>query len=97
MMAYEVTSHNIRISDSYEVSKHGFDAILDDLKHRHPDCEVWHRSRWSLKAEWAVHNALYSLGIAREHTKDVDLNYPLPWYAILFYWLAGSFLWIFIK
>ena len=45
MRAYEVSPHNIRIPDSYEVSKHGFDAILDSLRMRHPDCEVWKRSR----------------------------------------------------
>ena len=97
MRQYAVTQYNIRIPDSYEVSKHGFDAILDDLKLRNPDCEVWKRSRWSLKAEWAVHSALYGLGIARERTKDVDLNHPLPWYVEALYYSIGAVAWIFIK
>ena len=97
MRAYEVAPHNIRIPDSYEVSKHGFDAILDYLKIRHPDCEVWKRSRWSLKAEWAVHNALYGLGIARERTKDCDLDYPQPWYVEGAYIVFGAIVWAFIR
>lgn len=97
MRAYEITPHNIRIPDSYEVSKHGFDAILDSLKLRHPDCEVWKRKRWSLKFEWATHNALYSLGIKREKTKDCDLDYPPPWYLCISYNIIGALVWPFIK
>lgn len=97
MRAYGITPHNICIPDSYEVSKHGFDAILDYLQNRYPDCDVWKRKRWSLKAEWAVHNALYGLGIAREHTKDVDLNYPLPWYVEGAYIVFGAVVWVFIR
>lgn len=97
MRAYEVSQYNIRIPDSYEVSKHGFDAILNHLQNRYPDCEVWKRSRWSLKFEWACHDALYALGIARSKTKDVDLNYPQKWYASAAYWLLGAIVWPFIK
>lgn len=97
MRAYEVTQYNIRIPDSYEVSKHGFDAILDYLKIRYPDCEVWKRSRWSLKAEWSVHVFLYNLGIARERTKDCDLNANQAWYAKAAYWVFGALVWPFIK
>ena len=97
MRAYEVSPHNIRIPDSYEVSKRGFDAILDSLKLRHPDCEVWKRSRWSLKAEWATHNALYGLGIARERTKDCDLNANQAWYVEGAYIVVGAIVWVFIK
>lgn len=97
MRAYEVSQYNIRIPDSYEVSKHGFDAILDHLQYRYPDCEVWKRSRWSLKAEWAVHSALYGLGIARGRTADVDLNAHLKWYMSALYWVLGALVWPFIK
>lgn len=97
MRAYEITPNNIRIPDSYEVSKHGFDAILDYLKLRHPDCEVWKRSRWSLKAELACHNFLYRIGYKRERTKDTDINHPLPWYVEGAYIVAGAVVWVFIR
>ena len=97
MRAYEITPHNIRIPDSYEVSKHGFDAILDHLQYRYPDCEVWKRSRWSLKFELATHNALYALGIARERTKDADLDVPQSWYVRVAYNVVGAVVWVFIK
>ena len=94
---YTVTQYNVHIPDSFEVSKHGFDAILDHLEMRYPDCEVWARKRWSLKAEWVTHSALYALGIARERTADVDLNAHLKWYASAAYWLIGAIVWPFIK
>ena len=97
MSVYKITSHNIHIQNSYKVSKHDFSTILDFLKLRHPDCEVWKRSSWSLKAEWAVHNALYGLGIARHRTKDVDLNHPLPWYVEGAYIVFGAVVWVFIR
>lgn len=47
--------------------------MLKILKNR--DC-VLERSNFSLLLEWASHNLLYDLHIARERTKDVDLEYP---------------------
>ena len=97
MRTYTVTQYNVHIPDSFEVSKHSFADVLGRIRQSHPDCEVWRRSRWSLKAEWAVHNALYGLGIARERTKDVDLNHPLPWYVEGAYIVFGTIVWVFIK
>lgn len=97
MRAYVVTQYNAHIPDSYEVSKRGFDGILDSLQIQYPHCEVWQRKRWSLKAEWSVRVFLYNLGIAREHTKDVDLNVPQPWYVRVAYNVIGAIVWPFIK
>ena len=94
---YTVTTYNVHIPDSFEVSKNGFDGILDMLAVQYPNCEVWNRSRRSLKAEWAVHNALYAIGIKRERTGSVDLNYPLPWYVGAAYYIGGAIVWLFIK
>lgn len=38
--------------------------------------QVWNRSMDSLVREWCAHNLLYDLGLWRDHTADVDLNYP---------------------
>ena len=94
---YTVTQFNVHIPDSFEVSKNGFDGILDMLTMQYPDCEVWNRSRRSLKAEWATHNALYALRIKRKRTKDVDLNANQPWYVSAAYYTLGALAWPFVK
>ena len=34
----------------------------------------WNRSYVSILREWKAHNAMYNLGVARNRTKDVDLD-----------------------
>lgn len=86
---------NIHIDNSYEVFKCEFQSRLEDYRHEHPDCDVFQRSMFSLKMEWAVHNALYDLHVARSRTKDVDLNHPNKW--AWAYIIIGLFVWIWIK
>lgn len=89
---------NIHISDSYLTPKADFDKVLNAYSKRHPGNEVFRfRSRFSLKTEWATHNALYGLGIRREQTKDLDLNYPQKVWERLAYPLIGCVVWPFIK
>ena len=56
-MEYDVSSNNIRLKSSYEVSKEDFERELLAIREQHPDSLVWNRSIDSLKREWAVHNA----------------------------------------
>ena len=88
---------NIHIGDSYRASKRDFGHILDWYKDRYPKSEVWKRSYFSLKTEWATHNALYALGVKRERTKDVDLNYPQKIWVRVAYTITGCLVWPFIK
>lgn len=77
---------NIHIKDSYKVPKRLFDSYLDSFKEH----EIMkHRSRFSLKLEWAAHNLLYMLHVQRERTKDVDLDYPQKWYYKISYFVLG--------
>ena len=55
------------------------------------------RTPFSIKTEWATHNALYALGIRREQTKDLDLNYPQKVWERLAYPFVGCIVWLFIK
>ena len=96
MVNYTATSNNIKIIDSWQVSKKKFQIELNGIKAEQPECEVWKRSDCSLCHEWAIHNALYCLGIARSHTKDVDLNYPQKWYVTFAYNFFGAIVWPFI-
>jgi len=87
-MSVYVTSHNIHIEDSWEISHKEFKSVLLRLKSE--DCLVYNRWMWSLRCEWAVHNVLYKLGLWRSHTKDVDLNYPIKWYVEVLYVIVGT-------
>ena len=82
---------NLHIVDSYKISKWN---MLKILKNR--DC-VLERSNFSLLLEWASHNLLYDLHIARERTKDVDLEYPQKWYYKVAYFIIGLLALIVIK
>lgn len=86
---------NIHIDNSYMVFKCEFKPYLEDYHRDHPDCDVFKRSMFSLQMEWATHNALYALHIARKRTKDVDLNYPNKWAWL--YNIIGVLVWIFIR
>lgn len=97
MRTYTVTQYNVHIPDSFEVSKWCFEDVLCRIRGHYPDSEVWKRSMRSLCAEWACHNALYGLGIARSRTKDVDLDYHPKWYMSALYWFLGAVVWPFIK
>lgn len=51
--------------------------VLKAIAEKHPDCKVIQkRSIKSLADEWIAHTRLYNLGIMRDHTADVDLEYP---------------------
>ena len=50
----KINEHNIHIVNSYAIRKRDFDCVLDN----YTDNEVAkHRTRFSLKMEWAVHNS----------------------------------------
>ena len=96
-MEYEVSSNNIKLKSSFEVSKEDFERELLAMRERHPDSQVWNRSIDSLKREWAAHNAFHALGILRSQTAHTDLNWPQPWFIRVAYDLVGKVVWPFIK
>lgn len=94
--------NNIHLADSYKVSKRAFDYYLDfikfDIKDKKADCIVMeHRTYRSMEREWACHNLLYALHIARHRTKDCDLNYPQKWWEKVGYFLFGGIAKLLIK
>ena len=97
-MMYEITDNgrNIHIVNSWAVYKHDFRDWLEEIWLHYSDCEVFTRSFASLEREWAVHNFLYYCHIARERTKDTDLNVPQAWYVKLAYTVFGILCWPFI-
>lgn len=96
-MDYDVSSNNIKLKSSFEVSKDDFERELAAIRGQYPDSLVWNRSIDSLKREWAAHNAFHALGLVRKQTADTDLNWPQPWFIRLGYDLLGRIAWLFIK
>lgn len=86
---------NIHIENSCKVSKHSFKAVLATYVDMDATEVKAHRSLYSLRAEWAVHNALHSLGLWKERTASVDLNYPCKW--AWAYVIIGTIVMPFIK
>lgn len=85
-----VTANNVHIKDSYKVSsKSEMKEMLYAIQYRHPECKTFNRSYESLISEWRTHNRLYRWGFKRNHTADVDLDYPLKWYMKLAYKILG--------
>lgn len=94
-MKYKIGAVALKLIDSYLVSKKNFTKELNKIRGLHPSCPVWQRSNRSLRLEWSSHNLAYSLGIARDRTKDVDLNYEQKWYHKLAYGFVGTIaLWL---
>lgn len=80
------------MEDSYEIrSKFLMRDILYDFRVDYADtCNVLkYRSDDSMINEWVAHNNLYILHLFRNHTKDVDLNYPQKWYEQPIWWLLS--------
>ena len=96
-MEYDVSSNNIKLKSSFDVSKEDFERELLAMRERHPESQVWNRSIDSLKREWAAHNAFHALGILRSQTAHTDLNWPQPWLIRVAYDLIGKVVWPFIK
>ena len=90
-----VSDNNIRIENGYLVKGRAFGFVLNRIRTDEPNEVTSNRSNYSLSCEWAVHNALYRLGLFRSHTKDVDLNYRcrLEW----LYIVLGSIIYPFVR
>ena len=86
---------NIHIEDSYRISKHSFKAVLATYTDEQSQEVKAHRCQYSLICEWSCHNALYALGLWRDRTRSVDLNYPNKWAWL--YCIVGTLAYPFIR
>lgn len=80
----KVEQDNICIFDSYKIK------TIKDMKAILKNLDI-DRSLFSLINEWRSHNLIYALGLFRNRTKDVNLNYKLPWYMEIIYTLVSPF------
>lgn len=96
-MKYKIFSNRIKLFDSCFIRKDRFQFEIDKIRNLYPTCHLWARSDNSIKREWAAHNWAYSLGIKRDKTADVDLNFEQKWYDKLGYFIIGSIALLVIK
>lgn len=78
--SYDVTS----IKDMKEVIKHVYYKYICKADNHN-------RTMFNLLNEWRAHNLLYTLGLFRSHTKDVDLNYNQHFIMKVLYGIASLF------
>ena len=96
-MKHKIYGSRVKLFDSYLVSKTRFETELNVIRYLHPTCRLWKRSIGSLRREWAAHNWAYSLGIRRDRTADVDLEYEPRWYHKFLYGIVGTIALLIIK
>ena len=97
MIDYILSDNNLHIPNSYRMDKRMFKPALTDIASANPDCPLFkNRSIAGMVLEWAVHNLCYYLGIMKERTGSVDLDYPRAWYWRLAYNTLGLIAWILI-
>ena len=87
------SENNTTIFDSYLVkSPWDMESIIYYIKAETSDeYAINKRNIPGMIYEWRVHNLLYSLGIKRDRTKDVDLNINQPWYIKAAYTILSPF------
>lgn len=84
-----VTDNCITIFDSYTTADRTLIRnILQYVKSQAPNNVTKNRSIFSLCNEWIAHSLLYKFGIAKSHTRDVDLEFP----QLIFYTIAWTIL-----
>lgn len=72
-----ISDNCITVRDSYKTAHRSLiRSILMYVASQAPNMVTSKRSMNSLCNEWIAHTRLYNLGIARSHTRDVDLEYP---------------------
>ena len=89
MAQFRILENRIKIFESYLMSKNQFLEVLDEIQELYPEHVAFRRSRKSMVLEWEAHNLLYRMGIKKNKTSDVDLDYPQPWIKRLGYGILG--------
>ena len=87
-----VSDNCITVHDSYTTTDRTLiRSILVYVKDQAPNNVTKNRSMFSLCNEWIAHSLLYKLGIAKSHTRDVDLEYPQSVLHTIAWTIIGTF------
>lgn len=72
---FSISDEVVFIRDSYKVKTiPEMEYIIMTLRIKYPSCKVLERSNESLINEWRTYNLFYTLGLFKDHTKNVCLN-----------------------
>lgn len=86
------SKNNIHINNSFKIKgRKNIMCVIKQIKEIFPNHLVSSISDSLLVNEWACHNMCYRLGIYKERTRDVDLDYGKPWYISMLYNIIGVF------
>lgn len=87
-----VTDNCITVRNSYKTARRILvKQVLQYVATQAPNNVTRNRSMFSLCNEWIAHTHLYNLGIARSHTRDVDLEYPQSALHSIAWTIIGTF------
>jgi hypothetical protein len=85
-----ILNNYVHINNSFKVtSRDDMNFVLDKIKTNYPNHEICNISNFMLVQEWATHNLLYSLGLFKDKTRDVDLNINKSWFISSLYCIIG--------
>ena len=88
-ISFKILSNRVKILNSYQITnKKEMKSILTNFLKEHSEIK-FDRSIDLLVKEWVVHNRMYKLGIKRDKTKDVDLEFNEKECYKLLYWILG--------
>lgn len=96
VLKVDLTNDNTTIFDSYRIKspsdmKLTINEIKNFIKNDDEEYAINKRSIIGMIHEWRTYNLLYSLGIFRNRTKDVDLNIEHKWYIKVMYFICSLF------
>lgn len=93
ILRVHASENNTTILDSHQVKRPSdMKSLLYSIKTGLPDTyAINRRGIFGMINEWRVHNLLYSLGMFKDRTKDVDLDTDQPWYMSVLYFILSPF------
>jgi hypothetical protein len=85
-----ISKNNVHINHSIKIKRRKeMTEIIDMIKQKLPEHEINNVSTFLCVQEWGVHNLLYSLGLYRDRTRDLDIDTNKPWYMKIIYYILG--------
>lgn len=94
IISFNLSEGNLQIENSYLIkSSDDMRKILTQISLANDTEYVCPRTTKSMIREWKSHNLLYYLGLFKERTKHVDLNFKSKWYENVGYFIISLLYW----
>jgi len=86
---FRIVNERLTIYDVENVLKKDALELIQKLRERNPNYDIFKRSDKSLYTEFCLHKLFYKLKIFKSKSKDAGIQYPLSWYEKIAYFLLG--------